>query len=104
MKTEFATQPPTRRTIARIRDKFGADGTVHDVHKQRSGRPRIATSPASSAVVLQHFTQPRFRHQFPLPFESCLKMRDFTYNKMVLHLTTIDMSGLTWITPYLDDG
>jgi hypothetical protein len=53
----FGTQPPTRRTIARIRDKFVADGTVHDVHKRRSGRPRIVTSPASSAVVLQHFTR-----------------------------------------------
>jgi hypothetical protein len=32
-QNEFGTQPPTRRTIARIRDKFEADGTVHDVHK-----------------------------------------------------------------------
>jgi hypothetical protein len=49
-QNEFGTQPPIRRTIARIRDKFEADGTVHDVHKQRSGRPRIVTNPASSAV------------------------------------------------------
>jgi hypothetical protein len=55
-QNEFGTQPPTCRTIARIQEKFEADGTVHDVHKQRSGRPRIVTSPASSAVVLQHFT------------------------------------------------
>jgi hypothetical protein len=39
-QNEFGTQPPTRRTIARIRDKFEADGTLHDVHKQRSGRHR----------------------------------------------------------------
>lgn len=56
-QNEFGTSPPTRRTIARIRDKFEADGTVHDVHKARSGRPRTATSLASSAAVLQLFTQ-----------------------------------------------
>jgi hypothetical protein len=27
----------------------------------------------------------------------------FTYNKMVLHLTTIEMSGRTSMTLYLDD-
>ncbi|PNF15959.1 hypothetical protein B7P43_G07473 [Cryptotermes secundus] len=47
---------PTCRTIARIRDKFEADSTVHDVHKQRSGQPQIVTSPASNAVVLQHWS------------------------------------------------
>jgi hypothetical protein len=31
-------------------------------------------------------------------------MRDFTYNKMVLRLTTIDVSGRIWMTLYLDDG
>ena len=39
---EFGTQPPTRLTIASIRDKFEIDGTVGDVHKERSGRPRTA--------------------------------------------------------------
>jgi len=32
-------------------------GTVCDVHKGRSGRPRTATSPASSAKVLEQFTR-----------------------------------------------
>ncbi|PNF24528.1 hypothetical protein B7P43_G06320 [Cryptotermes secundus] len=36
-QNEFGTQLPTHQTIAHIRDKFEADGTVHDVHKQRSG-------------------------------------------------------------------
>jgi hypothetical protein len=27
----------------------------------------------------------------------CAHVRDFTYNKMVLRLTTIDMSGHTWM-------
>jgi hypothetical protein len=30
-QNEFGTQPPTRRTIARIRDTFEADGTDLDV-------------------------------------------------------------------------
>ena len=35
-RNEFGTQPPTRLTIARIRDKFKIDGTVGDVHKERT--------------------------------------------------------------------
>jgi hypothetical protein len=54
-RREFAREPPTRLTIARIRDKFEADVTVHDVNKQISGRTCTATSPASSAMVLEHF-------------------------------------------------
>ena len=54
---EFGTQPPTRLTIARIRDKFEVDGTLGDVHKERSGRPRTATTLATSAAVLQQFTR-----------------------------------------------
>jgi predicted GNAT family acetyltransferase len=53
---EFAREPPTRLTIARIRDKFEADVIVHDVKKQISGRTCTATSPASSAMVLEQFT------------------------------------------------
>jgi hypothetical protein len=56
-RREFATKPPTRLTIARIRDKFETDGTVRDVYKQRSRRPRTAISPASSAMVLGQFTR-----------------------------------------------
>jgi len=52
---EYATEPPTCLTIARIRDKFETHCTVCDVHKGRSGRPRTA-SPASSAKVLEQFT------------------------------------------------
>jgi hypothetical protein len=32
---------------------------------------------------------------FPCHSRAALEMRDFTYNKMVLHLTTIKMSGRT---------
>jgi hypothetical protein len=33
---EFGTLPPTCVTVARLRDKFGADGTVPNVDKKRS--------------------------------------------------------------------
>lgn len=56
-RREYRTEPPTRVTIARIRDKFETHGTVCNVHKGRSGRPRTATSPASSAMVLERFEQ-----------------------------------------------
>ena len=52
-KSEFQTQPPTRLTITRLCDEFDTHGTICDVHRGRSGRPRTATSPASSAVVLE---------------------------------------------------
>jgi hypothetical protein len=54
-QSDFATERPTWLTIACMHDKFEADGTVHDVHKQRSGRSCTATSLASSAVVLEQF-------------------------------------------------
>jgi len=56
-RNEFGTQPPTRLTIARIWDKFEIDGTVGDRHKERSGRPRTATTLATSTAVLQQFTR-----------------------------------------------
>ena len=59
-KREFQTQPPTRLTITRLCDKFHTHGTIRDVHWGRSGRPRTATSPASSAMVLERLkTSPR---------------------------------------------
>jgi len=55
-RSEYATEPPTRLTTARICDKCDTHGTVCDVHKGRSGRPRTATTPASSGKVLEQFT------------------------------------------------
>ena len=55
-KNEFQTQPPTRLTITWLCDKFDTHGTICDVHRGRSGRPHTATSPASSAMVLERFT------------------------------------------------
>ena len=52
-RRHFHKDPPTRRTIARIRDKFETDGTVHDVHKERSGRPRSSTTPAKENQLLE---------------------------------------------------
>ena len=54
-KREFQTEPPTRLTITRLCDKFDTHGTICDVHRGRSGRPITATSPASSAMVLERF-------------------------------------------------
>jgi hypothetical protein len=51
----YGTDPPSRLTIARIRDKFELHGTVCDVHKGPSGRPRTATSDESSAAALERF-------------------------------------------------
>ena len=53
---EFQTQPPSRLTITRLCDKFDTRGTICDEHRGRSGRPLTATSPASSAMVLERFT------------------------------------------------
>jgi hypothetical protein len=55
-KREFQTQPPTRWTITLLCDKFDKHGTICDVQKGRSERPRTATIPAFSANVLERFT------------------------------------------------
>ena len=54
-RCEYATESPTHLTIERICDKFETHGTVCDVHKGRSRRPRTATSP-SYTKVLEQFT------------------------------------------------
>jgi hypothetical protein len=51
-RREFATERGTR-----IRDRFEASGTAHDAQKQRSERSCTATSPFSSAVVLEQCTR-----------------------------------------------
>ena len=56
-RMEFGTDPPMRLTITRIRDKFEADGTVHDVHKGHSGRPRSSTSPTKQENLLERLQQ-----------------------------------------------
>jgi hypothetical protein len=50
-------EPPTWLTIALIRGRLEASGAIHVLHKQIYGRPCTAMSPASSAMVLEHFTQ-----------------------------------------------
>ena len=55
-RNEFGTQPPIRLTTVHIQDKFEINGTVGDVHKERSGLPQTAATLATSAAVLQQFT------------------------------------------------
>ncbi|KAJ4432738.1 hypothetical protein ANN_21376 [Periplaneta americana] len=56
-RVEFGTQPPTRLTITRIRDKFEVDGTVQDMLKGRCGRKRSSTDNESVDAVMQTFAQ-----------------------------------------------
>lgn len=37
---DFQADPHTRLTINRMKDPFKTNGTVWDVHRKRSGRPR----------------------------------------------------------------
>lgn len=43
---KFKTDLPMRLKIAKITYNFEDDGTVQNIQKQRSGRPRSSTSPA----------------------------------------------------------
>jgi hypothetical protein len=54
---EFATEPPTKLTVSRIRGRFEASGTEHNVRKQRSGWSCTATSSASAATLLEQCTR-----------------------------------------------
>ena len=56
-RTEFQRDAPTRLTITRLRDKFEEEGTVKDVHKNHSGRPRSSTSPKIARGVIERFHQ-----------------------------------------------
>jgi hypothetical protein len=58
-RREYATESPTRLTIACICGKFETHGTVCDMHKGRSGRPRTAISPASAKVLGQFTRSPQ---------------------------------------------
>jgi hypothetical protein len=52
-RNEFETPPPTTRvTVTNIRDEFEADGTVQNVNKGQSGKPRRSTHDESVATVL----------------------------------------------------
>ncbi|KAJ4430808.1 hypothetical protein ANN_19399 [Periplaneta americana] len=57
LEVEFGTEPPTRLTITRIRDKFEVDETVQDVLKMRCGRKRSSADNESVYAVMQAFAQ-----------------------------------------------
>lgn len=50
----FHSGPPTRRTIARIRDSFEADGIIHGVHNPHSGAPWSSTSPRKRTITAEN--------------------------------------------------
>jgi hypothetical protein len=92
-RREFATEPPIRLTIACIRDKFETDGTVHGVHKEKSGRLCTAMRLASSSMLLGQFTR--------LPQRSS---SHFTCNKMARHHTTTEISEGASMKSYQVNG
>lgn len=49
----YDTSPPTRRAIYCIRDKFEKLGTVNNIQKGRSGRPRSITGDQVQADMLE---------------------------------------------------
>ncbi|WKY15422.1 hypothetical protein Q1695_000698 [Nippostrongylus brasiliensis] len=55
----FSKEPPTLKTMTRIRGKFEDQGTVMDIHKKRSGRPRSSTGTVEEAAVLNTFRRSR---------------------------------------------
>jgi hypothetical protein len=54
-RNEFGTPLPTCVTMAWLHDKIEADGTVHNVNKGCSGRPRSSTDDGSAETLLQAF-------------------------------------------------
>ena len=48
--SEFSSQPPTRLTISRIRDKFEEEGTVRDM-MEYTGRPQTFADSKNSHVL-----------------------------------------------------
>ncbi|KAI8740983.1 Protein of unknown function DUF4817 [Biomphalaria glabrata] len=54
-RREYGTEPPSRLTITRLRNKFEICVTVCDVHKGRSRRPRTATIDESTSAFLELF-------------------------------------------------
>jgi hypothetical protein len=53
----FRTPRPTWATVTKIRDKSVVDGTVQNVNKGRSGKPRSSTQDEGLATVLEDYTQ-----------------------------------------------
>ncbi|KAJ4428405.1 hypothetical protein ANN_24442 [Periplaneta americana] len=56
-RMEFQRDSPMLLTIARLRDKFEDEGTVQNIHKNNSGRPRTSTSPTREREVIERFQQ-----------------------------------------------
>ena len=56
-RREFARPLPMRRIITHIKKKFEADGTIQNVNKKSSGRPRTSTCPGKEKQVQETLSQ-----------------------------------------------
>lgn len=56
-RRKFHSDPSTRIRVSWIRNKFEADGIVHNVHKVRSGRTWISTTPCEARKGDRKFSQ-----------------------------------------------
>jgi hypothetical protein len=81
-------EPPTQLTIARIHDKYEADGKVHDVEEQK--------------IFLCFFLKNSYSTCFEHP--CYLKCISSTFNKMAHQRTTTKMSEATSMKPYQVSG
>jgi hypothetical protein len=66
-----------RLIFARMHNNSEANGTVHEVHKQLSGRPCAETSPAYSVMALVQFTR-----------SSQMSANNVHYGNVMVHTTT----------------
>jgi hypothetical protein len=85
-RREIVTEPATRLTIARNRDRFETDGTVHE------------------EILLALFNSTCFGHPFYVSFIISMEMSHFAFNKMAHHHATTGMSEPTSMEPYQVNG
>ena len=87
----FHTDPPTRVTIYKIRDKFDADGTV--ATKKKSGRNKTSSTEENEMLVALIFVNSpkkstrRASLELLIPKVGCLSTNEISmsFNKMLLN-------------------
>ncbi|GFX43455.1 hypothetical protein TNCV_4874751 [Trichonephila clavipes] len=66
-------EPPTRLSIASLRDKFETDGTIMDMHRGRSVGLRTSISEASSLAMLDSFSRSPQNWTSQCASETCVR-------------------------------